>query len=82
MTDREQLEAGIAAMLDGNRVRFGEIVADILTQKAHDAVTDIKVDMAQRVFNFDGDEEGEDPDEEGDPEDVIDGEEEEVEEGD
>lgn len=70
----EDIDNALEAMLDGNRVRFNEIIADIMANRAADAVSAKRDEMSQTVFNFD------DPDEyESDIEDLEDMEEEEEE---
>ena len=55
----DTLLAGIEAMLDGNRIKFGDTVADILAMKASAAVDDAREVMAQGVFDFSDDEDEE-----------------------
>jgi len=51
-------------MLDGNKVKFGEIVADLMADRADAAVTAFRDDYEQVAFNFDEDLEDDDDDDE------------------
>ena len=60
-----ELEAGITAMLDTNRVKFGEVIDALMAQKAAEAIEARREEMAQVVFDFDASsEEVEEPTEE------------------
>lgn len=67
------VEDAINALLDGNRVRFGDRIASALRAKATDAVDALHDDMEKSVFDFEYGPEDEDEVEEenSDPEDEL-----------
>lgn len=77
--ENSMIHDAVAAMLDGNKVRFAELVSDIMADKADAAVAAFRDDFAPRAFNFDDDldevlDDVEDFDEESDNEDDPDAE--------
>lgn len=62
------IEDAVEAMLQGNRLRFGEIVADLMADKADAAVAAFRDDYAPIAFEDDIAEDGEEV--EGDEEEV------------
>lgn len=51
----EKIQDAVAAMLDGNRVKFGELVADLMADKADAAVAAFRDEYAPTAFAFEED---------------------------